>query len=429
MWRASLRTRLLIIGSALTILPLVIVGGITLLQQQGAEQATAKRLEGLAKDTLYGAGDAVLRLCEGQRDLLEDQTRMALAVARSILVDRLALRILPGRTRWTAKNQFTGVAEQVRVPTVVLGGAPVAAIAEAGTMVPGVDAITRLIGAKATIFVRMNEAGDMLRVATSVMSGGRRAIGTYIPARHPDGNANEVVAAVLAGKEYLGRAFVVDGWYVTGYYPVRGAGGKTEGMIFVGLPERAATEKLRALIAKKQIGKTGFTFVFNAKGATRGRYVMSYAGRMDEKNGWDARDAEGKPYMQELSAAALRLKPEESFVHHGRWQAEGEQAATAKLTLVRYFPAWDWVIAAAMPEQEYQEAVRELSERGAQGRVALVLIALVALAGGACVWVVMAGRLTRRLRQLVVQLETGSNEIEAARHRCLRPAAHWPIAA
>ncbi|HOD39031.1 MAG TPA: Cache 3/Cache 2 fusion domain-containing protein [Candidatus Wallbacteria bacterium] len=48
---------------------------------------------------------------------------------------------------------------------------------------PIIDEVANLVGDTCTIFQRMNENGDMLRVATNVITkDGRRAIGTFIPA-------------------------------------------------------------------------------------------------------------------------------------------------------------------------------------------------------------------------------------------------------
>ena len=73
-----------------------------------------------------------------------------------------------------------------------------------------VDQVKSLTGVTCTVFQRMNDAGDMLRISTNVVdSEGERAIGTYIPETEPDGKTNPVISAILKGETYQGRAFVV----------------------------------------------------------------------------------------------------------------------------------------------------------------------------------------------------------------------------
>ena len=92
---------------------------------------------------------------------------------------------------------------------------------------PIIDEVTDLVGETATIFQRMNDRGDMLRVATTVETAdGERAIGTFIPAGNPDGTANAVVTAILNGDTYHGRAYVVNAWYLTAYETVAGWSGQ-----------------------------------------------------------------------------------------------------------------------------------------------------------------------------------------------------------
>jgi len=78
----------------------------------------------------------------------------------------------------------------------------------------------------------------MLRVCTNVQKkDGSRAVGTYIARTNSDGTLNAVVAAVLRGETYQGRAIVVDRWYVTAYEPIVDQTNKVVGMLFVGVPQ------------------------------------------------------------------------------------------------------------------------------------------------------------------------------------------------
>ena len=74
--------------------------------------------------------------------------------------------------------------------------------------------------------------GD-LRVATNVMSEqGKRAVGTRI---------SEAVHSVVlsAGRDYVGRAYVVNEWFITRYAPLRDSRGTVVGSLYVGARESA----------------------------------------------------------------------------------------------------------------------------------------------------------------------------------------------
>jgi len=78
----------------------------------------------------------------------------------------------------------------------------------------------------ATLFL-----GDT-RIATNVLtSNGRRAIGTQL--------SEEVYnKVVLESRKWVGRAFVVNDWYLTAYEPIMGLRGEVVGSLYVGMLEK-----------------------------------------------------------------------------------------------------------------------------------------------------------------------------------------------
>jgi len=72
--------------------------------------------------------------------------------------------------------------------------------------------------------------GDM-RVSTNVMTEeGKRAVGTRV--------SQDVYDTVLrGGQDYVGRAYVVNEWFITRYEPVSDHNGQTVGMLYVGAKE------------------------------------------------------------------------------------------------------------------------------------------------------------------------------------------------
>ena len=77
----------------------------------------------------------------------------------------------------------------------------------------------------ATIFL------NDLRIATNVLDArGLRAVGTRV--------SKEVYQSLREGRSWVGRAFVVTGWYLTAYDPVRDADGSIIGILYVGMLEK-----------------------------------------------------------------------------------------------------------------------------------------------------------------------------------------------
>lgn len=93
-----------------------------------------------------------------------------------------------------------------------------------------VDLVQQKMGSAATLFVKVGD--DFVRVATNVKKAdGSRAIGTVLD---PKGKA---IAAIQGGGAYYGDADILGKAYVTGYEPIRNAGGQVIGIYFVGYPK------------------------------------------------------------------------------------------------------------------------------------------------------------------------------------------------
>lgn len=97
---------------------------------------------------------------------------------------------------------------------------------------------------------------DDVRVSTNVrLLGDQRAIGTRV--------SQQVKDAVLGtGSTWLGRAFVVDDWYVSAYQPLPDSTGRRIGMLYVGMLERPFVLLKHGALAA--IGAVFFTVMVGA---------------------------------------------------------------------------------------------------------------------------------------------------------------------
>ncbi|MDD3877338.1 MAG: Cache 3/Cache 2 fusion domain-containing protein [Bacteroidales bacterium] len=120
-----------------------------------------------------------------------------------------------------------------------------------------VDSMQLLVGGTVTIFQKTDSG--FVRMTTNInKSDGSRAVGTYIPHNSP------VAQAVNAGESYIGRAYILDDWYITAYKPFF-FNGELQGMIYVGYKEKDI-EELKKIISELTIGKSGYPFVFDKNG-------------------------------------------------------------------------------------------------------------------------------------------------------------------
>lgn len=148
------------------------------------------------------------RLVANAGSATQDRVNRAQAVSISELAARGGVKLSSDTVSWTATNQVTQKAQTVSLPKVTVSGQWLGQNRDLKKTTPVVDDIQKKVAGTVTIFQRMNEGGDLLRVATNVPNKlGQRAIGTYIPEIAADGKPNAVAAAIKAGKSYRGVAW------------------------------------------------------------------------------------------------------------------------------------------------------------------------------------------------------------------------------
>jgi methyl-accepting chemotaxis protein len=393
--------------------PLLVFGSVVWWQSQRMERVVRESSVAEANAHLNQLIPAIHSLCETQVKGIQGKLDASIGLAEALLAQRGGISAGADRKiEWRARNQIDGSESKIGLPYFSVAGEGLGQVSDPKVKAPVVDDIAARVGATCTIFERMNRQGDMLRVATTVRGkDGKRAIGTYVPAAHPDGQADPVVSSILKGETYHGRAFVVDDWYATAYTPIRDESKDVIGMLYVGEAERELAAPLRQALAKMVIGKTGYVFVVNATGDSRGRYVLSKGGLRDGESIWDSKDGNGVPFIQEICRAAVQLPPGAVGEQRYPWKNPGETSARMKIARFLYFPPFDWVISASAYEDEILATANEVRDLSATGRrVAGMVLGLAALVA-AVVWIRMAQGLTSRLAAVVAHLTGGSDEV------------------
>jgi methyl-accepting chemotaxis protein len=265
----KISTKTTIIAVLPIILTAMVVFSIALYQNSQLRRFFDTEIDQQARSEAQKIAQSVYLMCRASQEATQQTVNANLRVAEDILGRSGTVSFASGTVAWDAVNQFTQKSRRVELQRMLIGRQWLGQNRDFSRPSPVVDDVVRLVGGTATIFQRMNESGDMLRVATSVRNQeGQRAIGTYIPAVNPDGNPNPVVAAVLRGETFRGRAFVVDDWYITAYQPIWDASGKrVVGALYVGVKQENL-QSLRQGIMDIVVGKTGYVWSSAARGSS-----------------------------------------------------------------------------------------------------------------------------------------------------------------
>ncbi|MBN2513243.1 MAG: methyl-accepting chemotaxis protein [Sedimentisphaerales bacterium] len=406
----KLRTKLLVTGTVLTVLPLLVAGVVTFYQNSRMIAFASEQADSAARTDLDHIAENMYAMCQAQQESIEQNLKYCLNVAKDTLNQAGPISLSSETVTWNCINQNNKTSQTVTLPRMMVGQTWLGQNAEIKDSSPVVDKVKNMVGGTCTVFQRMNDAGDMLRVCTNVETlDGKRAIGTFIPRTQPDGTPNPVVSNLMEGKTYLGRAFVVNKWYITTYEPLLDESKKVIGALYFGIPQESIAS-LRKAIMDVQVGKTGYIFVLDSKG----NYVISKDGKRDGENIWEAKDANGTSFIQDICTKATGLKPGQIAEQMYPWKNVGETEARMKIARIAYFEPWDWVIGVSSYMDEFQEGQALMQKAGQSSAIQLAILMLISCAAALLSWLMIAGKLTGKLNFIVGQLTEGSEQLASA---------------
>ncbi|MEW5734128.1 MAG: methyl-accepting chemotaxis protein [Thermodesulfobacteriota bacterium] len=348
----SLRTRVIGLCVVAAVLPLLIMLVVTLVLKNVANEKIGGEMERLANANITRITTDVLSLCETAQALVMSRVTAASKGAEVLLKEMGPVRLGPQTYEVDEGSHKLSGRGLLRVPVLHVGEAGFSAAEIDQKHEPYVDEFKELTGLDSTVFVRVNDRGDMMRVATNIRDeeGKRIKIGTVMTADDP------IVALVLSGKPYEGVAFVLDRLYAARYIPLQDEEGRVAGMVGVG-EVITQIQSIRKSIIDIRVGKDGYAWVLGTKGDWKGKYIISKNGERDKQ------DVSG-----DLAEAGLLAKIDQA-VHSPRgtiiyasymWRNPGDNTERKKIAALTYFAEWDWVIGVALYEDNFLEAQRHV---------------------------------------------------------------------
>lgn len=379
--KISIRAKIIGIAVISTLVPIIALLVISFFKKEEAIKDSKIILENEAKANLASTAKDVYHILEVANNKIMNELESSVQLSEYLISQAGGVSLSNNIIDWDAVNQISKAKSKISLPQIYIGNNPINQIVDFNQEVPIIDKVQSINGGTITIFQRMNEQGDMLRIATNVKTlDGIRAIGTYIPVKN-NGEMNPIIKEVLKGNTYKGKAFVVNDWYQTVYKPLKNNSGEIIGIIYAGI-KQTEDKSIKDAIYSIKVGETGYVYALGGSGSQQGQYIISANGSRDGEYIWEAKDANGNLFIQELINKGIELKKNEISYYSYFWKNDSDIKAREKIVAIAYFEPWDWVIGVGSYKDEFYSTSNAISDN----MNAMMLFALI---GGLVILIVM----------------------------------------
>ena len=390
----KLREKFMIPGVLLILIPLLILGYISHQQSlKGIKAATEESLK-LATTDLDDIARGVYNMCKSQNEVLHKKLDEDMAVAQTLIDSSGGLRVAAEKVTWDVVNQDNQAGSTVTLSKMYIGNNLLGLAGEG--QVPVLAEFHDLIdSAVCTIYQKMNDRGDMVRVASNVVGDDNWKVGSYVPAQGADGKSEPMVESILAGQVHRGRVLIAKKPYLTIDQPIFDSNKAVIGALQVAVPQELS-KGLRQAIYNIKIAKTGYVYVVNSKGF----YVISKDGLRDGEDISKAKDSKGHLFIQKIIATATSLKPGTIGEERYPWHNKGETKDRMKVARLMYFAPWDWIIGASSYLDEFNASANRLANIAQQNDYTFWVIIAFAFGIGSLIWLLISRSIANPIRDI-----------------------------
>jgi len=272
--QATLRKK--IIGLALTPVllcfivfgALVFISSITTARLVG-DELTNFMIERTSRACIHGYNTSMVAYGE-----LMDTLKANSQTLHLLLENQGGIRPTGHMQSWQAVNEVTHESSNVTLPALTIGSWQAVPDGSNGP----VRQLSIVSGRAIVVFQRIDEAGDMMRVAAATSEEGVQAnLGSYIPARLASGDANPLIQTVVSGTIYRGNSYEFGSQHTVACEPERDDSSRVFGMLCMGIK----TSNFSSLIGElkgNMVGDHGTVAIFYGHNADRGKMVLQPGG-------------------------------------------------------------------------------------------------------------------------------------------------------
>ena len=295
---------------------------------------------------------------------------------------------------WQAVNQETHETMQVDRPVLAIGSWQATPGAPPGPL----STVSNLTKKTVILYERIDEAGDMMRVAGVTPDGAHHAeAGSYIPARTSNGDESPMLHTILGGGAYHGTSIEMGTWYSVVCDPLRDGPGNVFGMVCVGA-DNGAVRSLKEELAANIVGTSGSATVFFVHGPDKGRLLI-------EPTGISKRTQD--IWLPQVLEKAQHLKDYEP----GNIVISDPDTGNKLVVCYRYFERWDWAIVITAYLPDLQQASNSVDSGFRKLLWQTFLVGLIAMGLTMLVALRLSKRLIDPMADLTIRLTSNATSI------------------
>ena len=410
------KKKIILLAMASAALPIAGMSWLIIQLEKDVVSRATEGLDNLARTNVAQVAGDVYGLCSISDRMFSEQLDQSVAAACEILYGSGPVT-LGDPMNWTLKTDDAGALRDVTLPALCVDGYNFLPNGQTNQYLPVVDDVRRMTGMDCTLFQRINEQGDMLRVASTLtekQDQSKRALGTVFPAALPDGTTNPATALVLRGEQSRAFETVLGNAYLVCRLPVSNMTGEVIGMLGVGRKVNAM-EFLKTIIQNTRVGEQGYVWVVSASGPERGRAIISEGGVQNGKQLWDARDAADRYYVREMIEKATQQKSGTILTERFDLKDEATGATKSRMMAYTWFEPWQWIIGASAFEEEYYTLNDRIRDETRESLIQLLAAGFLLMLVTTLLAVWMGNRIARPLGRInhVARLVAAGNLREA----------------
>jgi methyl-accepting chemotaxis protein len=203
-----------VIGLALisALLPVVVLTLLLIIRENPLVGKIKGEITYLTERSFHAIVHDVYASCQTANELITKGLDNSLNVANYMIKQDGGIHLnYDQEVEWVTINPETKRTTKIKLPEVFLGDQPLGQNKSFSKKTAFIDTFKDLFGdIIISIFQKTDEAGDMIRVATTVSNlNHERSIGAEIPAINANSKPNPTITSLMEGQRFRGSAYIL----------------------------------------------------------------------------------------------------------------------------------------------------------------------------------------------------------------------------